>query len=122
MSKRVDSAVESALVNCVDSAHEPAHEIDTRGLMRAAVEMSGKQHKECAAKVDRSADYWNRILSGERGISLDALGRLPVEVQREFLKLWSRALGGRYVDNDSQAEALAKLAQAAIQALSGGAL
>jgi hypothetical protein len=118
MASRVENAAAGALVNCVDSAH--ASEIDTRGLMRAAVEMSRCKHETVARAIGRQPDYWSRILSGERGITLQEFGRVPLEVQREFLSLWARAIGGRFVDNSSEAQALAALAQKAIEALSGG--
>lgn len=69
--------------------------LDVAGLLRAAVDSQSK-HLAVAASIGYQADYWARVLTGERGITLTRLGRLPRDVQIAFVEAWARALGLRF--------------------------
>lgn len=71
----------------------PDDRIDVPLMLRAAVEGLGCPHKVAADAVGYDASYWARVLTAERGITLDRLGLLPLDVQRSMVTRWAGALG-----------------------------
>jgi hypothetical protein len=91
-------SVHSAAVRQIEKvktldADAPA--IDVLSMVREAVDRSGLKQEGIADDVGYKPDYWSRVLSGERGVTLERLGRLPLEVQRELVTAWAWALGLR---------------------------
>src|ERR1043166_9056108 len=70
-----------------------ADAVDVAALLRFAVESLACPHKVAADAVGYNPDYWSRVLTNDRGIVLNRLGRLPVIVQRELVLRWADALG-----------------------------
>lgn len=96
-------------VETVDRSKVLVHE-----LLREAVDGLGLKHEGVASDAGYKGDYWSLVLDGERGIKLDRLGCLPLEVQRAFVERWARALGMRMERSGTAARSLAikQLAQA----------
>lgn len=67
--------------------------IDVAACLRAGVEGTGCPHQTAADAAGYDPSYWTRVLGNERGITLNRLGRLPLEVQRAFVLRWADALG-----------------------------
>lgn len=67
--------------------------IDVAALLRAGVEGVGCPHQIAADAAGYDPSYWTRVLSNDRGIVLERLGRLPIEAQRAFVANWAAALG-----------------------------
>lgn len=109
----VDSAavLDSEKVNPVDLSVSDLEQgmVDTLALFRGAVAESGCPHKVIAADAGYQPDYWSRVLTGERGLTIDRLGRLPIEVQRRVVALWGRALGLRLERRSNREQARAAL-------------
>lgn len=84
---------ESTQANSIDALHDAARPPDVATMLRAAVEGNGCPHGVAASAVGYQPDYWNRVLGCERGITLDRLGKLPLDVQRDFVAAWAEALG-----------------------------
>jgi len=101
-------------IDCTDEVNSVA----IPQLLRAAIECSGVQHKECAYAAGMQPDHWVRVLNGERGIPLDRLGLLPLETQRIFVASWARALQLRVTSEDATRQKAAALVKAAADYLS----
>jgi hypothetical protein len=67
--------------------------VDVALFLRAAVESQGFQHQSVAGDIGYHGDYFNKVLGNVRGITLDRLGRLPLDVQRDLVGRWAAALG-----------------------------
>lgn len=88
--------------------------VDVAALLRESVSAHGA-HKSVALELDYKPDYWTRVLSCERGITLDRFSRLPYAVQVDLVVGWADALGlkvNRRKDRGSRAQALAALMSA----------
>lgn len=83
--------------------------IDTLAVFRGGIAESGCPHKVIAADAGYQPDYWSRVLTGERGLTIDRLGRLPLEVQRRVVAGWGRALGLRLERRGGREQARAAL-------------
>jgi hypothetical protein len=106
-----------AKVETVDRPKVPVN-----ALLREAVDALGLKHEGVASDAGYKGDYWSLVLDGERGIKLDRLGCLPLEVQRAFVDRWGRALGMRFERGSTRAqtqavEALAAAALALAEAM-----
>jgi len=99
-------------VNNIDVGGGMAPLVDVARLLRESVDATQIKHESIALDIDYSANYWARVLSCERGILLDRLGRLPVEVQRQLVTRWASALGLRIERRDTSARRAAVLALA----------
>jgi hypothetical protein len=89
-----------------------APRVDVPGLLRAAVDRAGWKHEAAGREAGYEPSYWTRVYSCERGILLDRLGRLPLDVQREFVSAWALAVGLRVERRDAGARRAAVLALA----------
>jgi hypothetical protein len=86
--------MDTNLTLCADTEQgKEVASIDVARLLREAVEGVGCPHQLAADAVGYGESYWNRVLGNERGIVLERLGRLPVNVQRAFVAAWGEALG-----------------------------
>jgi hypothetical protein len=62
-------------------------------LIRCVEDERGWQEKDRARSQGYTPSYWSRIKSGEKPAQLDRLARLPVKVQKRFVRRYARALG-----------------------------
>lgn len=83
---------------------------DVPAIVRNAIDVLGLKHEGVAANVTYQPDYWSRVLKCERGITLDRLGQLPIDVQRGIVVGWAHALGLRIERKDQAAQQRALLA------------
>lgn len=113
MAAEYATSLEPAKVNSLDGLCVTPARIDVIGIVRDAVAAGASAHKSIAADVQYQPDYWSRVLTGERGITLDRLGRLPLDVQAGIVIGWSNALGLKIERRDRQQSrvALQALAQ-----------
>ena len=86
-------------------------------LLAECCEDCGMQEKDAALTQGYDPKYWPRIKSGEKAAHLERIARLPVKVQREFVKRYGHALKLRVTDDDAQRRALADLACAVATAM-----
>lgn len=83
----------SAQDNRCDNAPSTELTVDPGALLRDAIDHSSHEHKHVAADLNYMGDYWSRVLSNERGVMLDRLGKLPLDVQRAWLTAWGKQIG-----------------------------
>lgn len=76
-------------------------DLDPALLLRAAIECVGCPHSVAASAMGYQPDYACRVLGNERGIVLRRLGRLPEDVQKDFISRWAAALGYELVPEGS---------------------
>ena len=106
----LSNGLESMVVGRVTQDKEiDGDAIDVALLLRAAVEGVGCPHQVAAGRVGYQPDYWNRALNNDRGVVLGRLGRLPVDVQREFVTSWAEALGMTLERRAARSDELAQL-------------
>jgi hypothetical protein len=86
-------------------------------LLVEAVQAAGCSDKEVAITQGIDPAHWSRIKSGEKRAYLDRVGRLPLPVQREFVKLYAQELKMRVSEADPQRQAAATLVKAAAEFL-----
>lgn len=79
------------LTLCADTTQ--GNSLDVAGFLRAGVEGVGCPHQNAADAAGYDPSYWARVLTNERGITLNRLGRLPLDAQRAFVSRWAAALG-----------------------------
>jgi hypothetical protein len=53
----------------------------------------GKENEIAARTQGYEPNYWSRIKSGEKAAQLERIARLPVKVQKRFVRRYARALG-----------------------------
>lgn len=92
-------------------------EIPLTTLLADSVEATGCTEKEAALAQGYGAAYWSRVKTGEKAAHLDRLARLPVHVQREFVKRYAHQLKMTVREEDARARAISDLAAAAVRAL-----
>lgn len=78
-----------------ESTALPEVAFDLGAMLKDSVDRTPHGHKAVASEVGYQPDYWSRVLTSERGITLDRLAKLPVDVQRAFLASWGQKLGVR---------------------------
>ena len=67
--------------------------VDPGALLRERIDRSAHEHKAIAVDIGYQPDYWCKVLSSERGITLDRLGQLPIDVQRAWIAAWGESIG-----------------------------
>jgi hypothetical protein len=97
------------LEHSLDSAASTTLPVDVGLILRAAVECQGYPHGVIATDIGYHADYWNKVLGNVRGITLDRLGKLPRDVQRELVSRWADALGVKPARGIEELAGLAEL-------------
>jgi hypothetical protein len=109
MNKDSELSATDAKVKTIDRPKVPVN-----AFLRESVDGLGLKHEGVASDAGYKGDYWSLVLDGERGIKLDRLGCLPLELQRAFIDRWARALGMRFERSGTAARSLAikQLAQA----------
>lgn len=81
-------------------------------LIQSVEDERGWQEKDGARTQGYEPSYWSRIKSGEKPAQLERIARLPVKVQKRFVRRYARALGMEVRDEspaDRQRRALAEL-------------
>ena len=81
-------------------------------LIKAVDDERGWQEKDGARTQGYEPSYWSRIKSGEKPAQLERIARLPLKVQKRFVRRYARALGMDVRDEtpaDRQRRALAEL-------------
>jgi hypothetical protein len=74
--------------------HTPVNEVSPTAIFIKAVEDErGWQEKDAARTQGYEPSYWSRIKSGEKPAQLERIARLPVKVQKRFVRRYARALG-----------------------------
>jgi hypothetical protein len=92
--------------------------VDVAGILRREIERLGHKSEAIGFGIGYSPSYWTRVLSCERGVLLDRLGRLELDVQVALVSKWAVELGLRIERRDASARKAAVLALAqAAQAL-----
>lgn len=89
-------------------------------LIRSVEDERGWQDKDGAYAQGYEPNYWSRIKSGEKPAQLERIARLPVRVQKRFVRRFARALGMDVRDEtpaDRQRRALADLQVALASAM-----
>lgn len=81
-------------------------------LIRAVEDERGWQEKDAAYTQGYEPSYWSRIKTGEKAAQVERIARLPVKVQKRFVRRYARALGMEVRDElpaDRQRRAFAEL-------------
>lgn len=81
-------------------------------LIQAVEDERGWQEKDAARSQGYEPSYWSRIKSGEKPAQVERIARLPVKVQKRFVRRYARALGMEVRDEspaDRQRRAMAEL-------------
>jgi hypothetical protein len=78
-------------------------------MVREAADTGEGRQKAAALSIGYMPDYWSRVLSCERGITLDRLGRLPLDVQRALVSRWAQALDLSVIAADDGLQGLVEL-------------
>lgn len=112
MNSHLETCDLSAKVNPVDgcAALVVGPRPDVPAIVRTAIDALGLKHEGVAADVIYKPDYFARVLTAERGITLDRLGKLPIDVQRGIVVGWAHALGLRIERKDKAAQQRALMA------------
>lgn len=92
-------------------------EVSLTGLLAESVDETGYPDGNAARDMGYEPAYWSRIKSGEKAAHLERVSRLPVRVQREYVKRWGKQLGMHVSDEDAKVRALKNLVCAAADAL-----
>lgn len=87
---------------------------DLGAMLKDAVDQTRHGHKTVAAEVGYQPDYWSRVLTGERGVTLDKLAKMPVDVQLGFVASWASRLGVR-VERRAQPREMDATTQALVE-------
>ena len=66
--------------------------VDVSALLRSAIRRCEHKLESVGLEVGYQASYWTRVLSCERGITLDRIGRLPADIQLAMIDAWRAAL------------------------------
>ena len=99
MRSSVQLSLPPAEVQTVSRARESANPTSGNGISPTAIlvqcceDERGWQEKDAALTQGYEPPYWSRIKSGDRPAQLERLGRLPVNVQKRFVRRYARALG-----------------------------
>jgi hypothetical protein len=83
-------------------------------------EWAGKESEIAARSQGYEPPYWSRIKSGDRPAQLERIARLPMKVQKRFVRRYARALGMDVRDEtpqDRQRRAMAELSCALSNAM-----
>ena len=75
--------------------------VNVSALLCSAIRRCEHKLESVGREIRYEPSYWSKVLAGERGILLERLGELPLDVQQEWIGRWADAIGASRQSSES---------------------